>query len=755
MYKDIIHVLLQRMLVETDGLGLWWAISRACAQVVGAVTSELYLRYDDEATHELREILPEQGAPDGEGRESYKLVRTIPLKSGTRRYLVVQAAQRNEILARGGSEGLVKLAVPLHGPPGWHASSLAVVVLRLHARNSFEETVSQATGTLTELLNQVWPISVYAGIRYPKLRLLPEHQLEELLDTVLNTLCFKLGFRFATVSLVDEDRRKIQTVAGRNAPWVGEAHHLLTGKDIQADILRTGKVEVISEWDERLDKAIWELHRHEDLIRIFVPLLGVDGPVGTIEAGFRKDECKEIPPLLKAVVERYARLDVTAAVQNARIYERERRHSVTLLMLQEASYKLLTGPRHETASSWLNQVVQAARDVLEADIPLLYLREQSSPGEPNGLRFMLPICGDVDMQEYDDLASPNEPNNIVYHIATSVATVASGHVGYYQPDVESDHWLKGSSSRERSFTERHGVCSFAGVALRVRDELLGVLCLNYRQRREFTERQRRIIELFTQHVAAVIVERSVPERLKAERDAVWEEAAFAAAHKLGNPIYALETNLNNLEWGIEHDIGNPLAYAREMRFSLEKAKHILKQFKAFNQGIIPDPVRVVPLIEQSCRLLHEQGVRVEINVQADPLIMGDETKLIECFDELAANALHWFDKPTKEIIIAIDLVDTVVLAERSRNPKQHVRVYFADNGCGVPDDRKDRIFVPFHTTFEHGTGLGLPIVHKIIESHGGAIREIGKPGIGAVFEVILPLAPDVPEDGAKGGMNCA
>lgn len=67
-------------------------------------------------------------------------------------------------------------------------------------------------------------------------------------------------------------------------------------------------------------------------------------------------------------------------------------------------------------------------------------------------------------------------------------------------------------------------------------------------------------------------------------------------------------------------------------------------------------------------------------------------------------------------------------------------VHVADNGSGVPDELKDRIFNPFFTTKDSGTGLGLAIVHRIAEAHGGSIAVMDRAGGGAEMVLTLPLA---------------
>ena len=67
-----------------------------------------------------------------------------------------------------------------------------------------------------------------------------------------------------------------------------------------------------------------------------------------------------------------------------------------------------------------------------------------------------------------------------------------------------------------------------------------------------------------------------------------------------------------------------------------------------------------------------------------------------------------------------------------------VLILIADSGAGIAPEVAGRIFDPFYTTREAGTGLGLPIADKIVREHGGIIRFTSRPGHGACFAVILP-----------------
>lgn len=68
-----------------------------------------------------------------------------------------------------------------------------------------------------------------------------------------------------------------------------------------------------------------------------------------------------------------------------------------------------------------------------------------------------------------------------------------------------------------------------------------------------------------------------------------------------------------------------------------------------------------------------------------------------------------------------------------------LEVDFKDSGPGIPPDRVERIFEPFYTTKENGTGLGLSVSYSIVRSFGGSIVVSSKPGEGSTFTVRLPI----------------
>jgi signal transduction histidine kinase len=235
------------------------------------------------------------------------------------------------------------------------------------------------------------------------------------------------------------------------------------------------------------------------------------------------------------------------------------------------------------------------------------------------------------------------------------------------------------------------------------------------------------------------------KRFIAERNAAWKDVAFKAAHKLGNPVDATDTFLQGLKKRIQNNHPNIelLKIANEMDVSLEEAKKVIEQFKSLvkAQEIAPHSANILPLIEQACKTAEENGVNVSIQpIKKCPQVMIDPDRISECFNELVANSLHWFDKAENKIVINVNKPLRRTLPETLRKTQGYLKIHYEDNGCGVPLENKEKIFAPFFTTYPHGTGLGLSLVKTIIEGHGGQITENGKPGERTSFEMYLPIA---------------
>ena len=120
-----------------------------------------------------------------------------------------------------------------------------------------------------------------------------------------------------------------------------------------------------------------------------------------------------------------------------------------------------------------------------------------------------------------------------------------------------------------------------------------------------------------------------------------------------------------------------------------------------------------------------------------PPVRADAEQLLQVFLNLSLNALQAMPQGGK-LLISTGLRR----ATRRGAAAAFLEVRFRDTGVGIPPGDLKNLFIPFFTTKEKGTGLGLPISQRIIENHGGTIEVRSQPGEGATFTVLLPVEAD-------------
>ncbi len=123
----------------------------------------------------------------------------------------------------------------------------------------------------------------------------------------------------------------------------------------------------------------------------------------------------------------------------------------------------------------------------------------------------------------------------------------------------------------------------------------------------------------------------------------------------------------------------------------------------------------------------ESIIKIEINVHPDDLVlMADESLLARILDNLIVNAIH-----------ALQNISNPRIHLKAFSKKGQVHIEVIDNGCGIPAEIKDKIFIPFFTTKENGTGIGLGLIKQIMRLHNGEIAVQSEPGRGTAFTLIF------------------
>ncbi len=285
--------------------------------------------------------------------------------------------------------------------------------------------------------------------------------------------------------------------------------------------------------------------------------------------------------------------------------------------------------------------------------------------------------------------------------------------------------------------------------LAIKDQTRGCIEVGYSEEKPefdegpFLEEERNLLDIVARQVSSLIERRQAAEDRKrlqvqlrhADRLATIGQLSAGVAHELNEPL------------------GNILAFAqlarkepdlpRQTARDLDKivttslhAREIIKKLMLFARQMPPRKSRVSlnALVEEGLYFLESRCVKDGVAIQRHlsprlPDIVADPSQLNQVLVNLVVNAIQAMPGGGVLKISTRELDDRVVLCVE-------------DNGVGMSSHVLKRIFVPFFTTkdIHEGTGLGLPVVHGIVTSHGGTIEVESVPGRGSKFEVRLPLA---------------
>jgi PAS domain S-box-containing protein len=218
-----------------------------------------------------------------------------------------------------------------------------------------------------------------------------------------------------------------------------------------------------------------------------------------------------------------------------------------------------------------------------------------------------------------------------------------------------------------------------------------------------------------------------------------EQTIGSLAHDLRSPLVSV-LGFSRL---LREDFGGPLgergahfldriaAAGRSMENLIRDLLDFARIGHEDNKRMLVDPREVLQQLRGEYKpRLEQQAVALELP-ESPPLVLCDRTRLYQLFSNLVGNALdHMGEVPNARIVVEV------------RESANRHDLVVTDNGRGVPADERERIFEMFHTRQRpggrKGTGIGLAIVRKIAERHGGRAWVEDAPGGGAAFHVLLP-----------------
>jgi len=243
-------------------------------------------------------------------------------------------------------------------------------------------------------------------------------------------------------------------------------------------------------------------------------------------------------------------------------------------------------------------------------------------------------------------------------------------------------------------------------------------------------------------------ERSMAEKMDRQlthRNAARSVTAMAAmlAHEVKNPLSGIRGAAQLLEQDAD-------AAGRELTQLIcdetDRIVALVDRMEAFSahRPIARDAVNIHELLERIRKVAQSGFARhVRLVEEYDPSlppVRGDRDLLVQVFLNLVKNAAEALPGSDGEIILTTAYRQGLRLAAPGGRQRQHLplMVSVTDNGAGIPEDLRSRLFDPFVTTKRNGTGLGLALVAKVIGDHGGVIEFDSQPRR-TVFRVFLPV----------------
>ncbi len=341
----------------------------------------------------------------------------------------------------------------------------------------------------------------------------------------------------------------------------------------------------------------------------------------------------------------------------------------------------------------------------------------------------------------------------------------------YSSDIRSDLRCSLDECRQAGFR------SFAALPLRTGSEILGILGMAFLEERDFQEnasffealgtemaiglKNSLLYEQLQQHAMKLKASLSRIEEAEAERISLLQHL------QRSQKMEALGT----LAGGIAHDFNNILGaiigYAElallhipdetklreNIRMVLtagERAKELVKQILAFSRQSEEErkPIQIAYTVKEVLKFMRASlpsTIEIRMNIASNSgLVLADPVQIHQVLMNLCTNAHHAMREKGGVLdvqLTSVDLGQEYAAVHPGLKPGPYVKISVKDTGHGMDEATMMKIFDPYFTTKEKGvgTGLGLALVHSIVQKHGGAVTVASEPGKGSAFDLYFPV----------------
>jgi len=213
------------------------------------------------------------------------------------------------------------------------------------------------------------------------------------------------------------------------------------------------------------------------------------------------------------------------------------------------------------------------------------------------------------------------------------------------------------------------------------------------------------------------------------------------AHEIRNPLGIIKSSAEVLASKSNPDISKIKRFTSIILEEATRLSLILTDFLDFARPRSPasNPVDLTNVLTRVKNILEHEIISRNISwseqldeADHETVVIGDSDLLYQAFLNITMNAFESIENGGS-FRVGIN------------SDKTTIKIVFSDNGRGIKDEDLNKIFTPFFTTSQMGTGLGLAVVHNIVSAHNGEILVASKEGKGAIFEIILPKHDSVME----------
>lgn len=317
--------------------------------------------------------------------------------------------------------------------------------------------------------------------------------------------------------------------------------------------------------------------------------------------------------------------------------------------------------------------------------------------------------------------------------------VLEKHEGVVCSDSTSDPRFAGAE--QRPVTRGIGLQSVICVPLVAREDVLGAIYAEIAMAEHiYTDEQLRLVAAIGR-MAGLVIEhiRLLDQRMQTERLAAAGETVAALSHHIKNILQGMRGGSDVVEMGLRAENWSNVQQGWEIvQRNLDRIYSLCMNMLAFAKRRTPRraPVQLNALVEEVLKLTRHRAEEKGVLLKGDlhemlPAAMMDEDGIQQVVLNIANNAIDAVEKDAG-----------VVTLKTSLTPDgENVVVSIGDNGCGISESARARIFEAFYSTKGHGgTGLGLAVAKKTIDEHGGRIEVQSTEGEGTLFRITLPVS---------------